>query len=68
MAHNIEDINFRRKEIVEAMKDLNKQKASGPDEISNWILSVCPEELCKLMQIIFQSSIEQGKLPDMEKG
>ncbi len=49
------------------MKDLNKQKASGPDEVSNWILSDCPEELCEPMQIMFQSSIEQGK-GNMEKG
>ncbi len=46
---------------------MNKQKARGPDEISNWILSECAEELCKPLQIIFQSSIEQGKLPDIWK-
>ncbi len=58
--HNIEYINFEKKELVEELKDLTKQKASGPDEISNWILSECAEQLCEPMQIIFQRSIKQG--------
>ncbi len=65
MAHNIEYINFGKKEIIEELRDLNKQKASGPDEISNWILSECAEELCEPMQIIFHSLIEQEKLQDI---
>ena len=67
MANNIDYINFGKKEIIEELKDLNKQKASGPDEISNWILSECAEELCEPLQIIFQKSTEQGKLPDIWK-
>ncbi len=46
---------------------MNKQKASGPDQISNWILSECAEELCEPLKLIFQNSKEQGKLPDIWK-
>ncbi len=65
MTHYIKYINFEKNEIVMELKDLNKQKACGPDEISNWILSECTEEFCKPLQIIFQRSIEQGKLLDI---
>lgn len=62
MAHNIEYINFRKKEIVKEMKNLNKQKASKLAEISYWILSECTEELYEPLQIMSRNSIEQGKL------
>ncbi len=47
------------------MKNLDIQKANGPDEISNWVLKECAEELSKPLQIIFQKSLNQGKLPEI---
>lgn len=35
------------------MKDLNKKKTGGPEEILNLILSECVKELSEPMQIIF---------------
>lgn len=49
------------------MKELNKQKPRGRDEISNLISNECAEELCELLEIVFQSRIEQGKLPNVWK-
>lgn len=67
MERNTEYINFDIKEIVEVMKDFIKQKASGPDEISTWISNECAGKLCEPTQMIFQSSVNQGKLLDVFK-
>ena len=60
---NIENITLKKNEIKDLLKGLDKTKAEGPDEISNWVLKECAEELCTPLLLIFQNSLRQGKLP-----
>ena len=65
--HKLGNIILSRREIKEELKNLDARKANGPDEISNWVLKECAEELSKGLQIIFQNSLDQGKLPEIWK-
>ena len=60
-------IKLTKKKVLEALKKLDKRKAMGPDEVSPWVLKECAEELCLPIFMIFTSSLEQGKLPDIWK-
>ena len=51
--HKLGNISITKREIKDEMKNLDKWKATGPDEISNWVLKECAEELSKPLQIIF---------------
>ena len=61
------NISITKREIKDEMKNLDKWKATGPDEISNWVLKECAEELSKPLQIIFKKSVSNGKLPEIWK-
>ena len=65
--HILTNICITRKEVEEEMKKLDKGKANGPDEISNWVLRECADELSIPLHIIFRESIRQGKLPNIWK-
>ena len=60
-------IKLTRKRVQEALKNLDKMKAKGPDEVSPWVLKECAEELSLPIFMIFSNSLEQGKLPDIWK-
>ena len=60
-------IKLTQKRVQEVLKNLDKNKAMGPDEISPWVLRECAEELCLPIFMIFTNSLEQGKLPDIWK-
>lgn len=46
------------------MQNSDKLKAKGPDEISIWVLKKCVQELSEPIYIMFQESLNQGKLPE----
>ena len=54
-------INF---ENIEEIKKLKKNKAPGPDEIGNKLLSLSPETFSHPLTMIFNKAIEEGKYPD----
>ena len=45
------------------MRQVNPNKASGPDSIPNRILNECAEPTAPILQIILQQSLDTGDLP-----
>ena len=60
-------IKLTKDKVLKALKELDKNKAVGPDGISPWILKECADELCHPIFLIFTSSLQQGKLPQIWK-
>lgn len=53
----LRDIVITTDEIVDIIKILNPNKASGPDIISHKMLKLCPEKIAVPRQIIFNKSL-----------
>jgi hypothetical protein len=60
---SIENIKIECKGVENLLKNINTDKASGPDNISNKVLKSCAEELAPVISHIFQLSLETGSLP-----
>ena len=50
--------------VAELLEGLNGGKASGPDELPNLILKNAANEISPFLKIIFDQSLQTGKLPD----
>ena len=50
--------------VTKLLEGLNGGKASGPDELPNWILKNAANEISPFLKIIFDRSLQTGKLPD----
>ena len=59
----LRDIVITTDEIVDIIKILNPNKASGPDIIRTKMLKLCPEKIAVPLQIIFNKSLLQCKYP-----
>ena len=59
----IPDLTFTVSGIQHLLSTLNSNKASGPDNISPYILKHCAEEISPVLQIIFSQSLDSGVLP-----
>lgn len=49
--------------ILKLLKDLNPHKAAGPDHIKPLVLKELREVLAPVIQVIFQKSIDSGRVP-----
>ena len=56
-------IRVTETEILELIKELDDEKAMGPDEVSGKILKECKEELVRPIHDIIKCSIESGEVP-----
>ena len=54
-------------EIVDILKIINPNKASGPDKISHKMLKISPEKIAIPLPIIFSKSLRQCKYPSSWK-
>ena len=61
------DISISAEGIVKLLLGLNPHKAAGPDKLKPIILHTVHEELSPILQLIFQKSLDNGKLPDVWK-
>ena len=61
------DIQISTKRIECLLKKLNPHKAAGPDQIKPFVLQTLHTELAPILQVIFQMSFNQGKLPNIWK-
>ena len=61
------DIHISTKGIECLLKKLNPHKAAGPVQIKPIVLQTLHKELAPILQVIFQVSINQGKLPNIWK-
>ena len=57
------EIIASRQDIENEMKNLNVRKSHGSNEVSNWILKECREELVDKVYNIINCSLKEGKLP-----
>ena len=57
------DLRIEEEEISKILTSLNAWKAMGPDGIHPAVLKNCSNEVATPLRKIFQSSIDQGKLP-----
>ena len=62
--HTAPDITVTEKGVLKLLNGLNPHKASGPDEISTRFLKTTATAKAPILTVIFQSSIDQGKVPD----
>ncbi|MEW8548673.1 MAG: reverse transcriptase family protein, partial [Candidatus Thiodiazotropha sp.] len=53
--------------IEKLLKGLNPHKAAGPDKLKPIVLQTLHKELAPLLKIIFQRSLDSGKLPSIWK-
>ena len=50
--------------VTKLLEGLNGGKASGSDELLNWILNNAVNKISPSLKIIFDQSLQTGKLPD----
>ncbi len=50
-------------EILKMMEELEVNKATGPDGVSNWILKECREQLADKIHSQVVTSLSQGRVP-----
>ena len=60
-------IQISVKGIEKLLKSLNPHKAAGPDKFKPIILQTLHAELAPILQVIFQKSLDSGKLPHIWK-
>ena len=54
-------------EVNNILKQLQSNKAHGPDNISAQMIKLCANQLCRPLRIIFQNIIDTGIFPDQWK-
>ena len=60
-------IQISVKGIEKLLKSLNPNKAAGPDQFKPIVLQTVHAELAPILQVIFQKSLDCGKLPHIWK-
>ena len=50
--------------VEKLMANINPNKATGPDEIPGKVLKLGAKELAPTLSMLFQASLDQGKVPD----
>ena len=58
------DIVVTENAVLKLLKNLNPNKASGLDQISSQFLKTMSSSIAPVLTILFQASINQGKIPD----
>ena len=61
------DISIAAEGIDKLLVGLNPHKAAGPDKFKPIVLQTLNKELAPILQLIFQRSLDTGKLPDIWK-
>ena len=61
------DISIAAEGIDKLLKGLSPHKAAGPDKFKPIVPQTLHKELAPILQLIFQRSIDTGKIPDIWK-
>lgn len=59
----IEDIDFNEEDILNAINDMSRYSATGPDKFSAEILKECKQQLCSPIQHLWRMSLNQSDIP-----
>ena len=57
------EVVVEREEVLKLMRELDVNKATGPDGISNWILRECCNQLVDKIHCLISLSLLQSKMP-----
>ena len=60
---SVKSIVVNRKGVFRLLKDVNQHKATGPDAIPERLLKSLCDEVVDILCVIFQASLDQGKIP-----
>ena len=61
------NIQISAQGIEKLFKGLNLHKAAGPDKLKPIVLQTLHKELAPIFQLIYQRSLDTGKLPSIWK-
>ena len=61
------DIQVSSNGIEKLLKGLNPHKAAGPDQLKPIVLQTLHKELAPILKLIFQKSLDTGRLPSIWK-
>ena len=67
LCHEVTEIKISKDEVMEALRKIKPNKASGADEVKGSVLKSCRNELSEILQHIFQISLSTGIFPDCWK-
>ena len=59
----VRPIVVNRKGVLKLLNDINPYKATGPDAIPGRLLKSLSDEVADILTMIFQASLDQGKIP-----
>ena len=57
-------ITITKNGVLKLLLNIKEHKATGPDSIPGRLLKMCAHELVEIYVILFQASLNQGKVPD----
>ena len=60
---SVQPITINRKGVVKLLNDINPYKSTGPDAIPGRLLKSLSDEVADILTMIFQASVDQGKIP-----
>ena len=60
---SLSTIHFTSDDILKIIKNLEPYKAHGHDMISIRMIKICDASICKPLELIFRSCLENGKFP-----
>ena len=60
---SVQPITVNRKGVLKLLNDINPYKATGPDAIPGRLLKSLSDEVADILTMIFQASLDQGKIP-----
>lgn len=63
----LERVDISVSDVEDVLKELNSNKATGPDEIDNHILKECADTLAPLLHQLYKKSLETADVPRLWK-
>ena len=59
----LKDVVITEEKVLKLLKEMNPNKAAGPDEIPSRVIKELSEELVEPVTLLYKISVESGKLP-----
>lgn len=60
-------ISISKAGVLKLLLNVKENKATGPDGIPGNLLKICASELADVLTLLFQASLDQGRLPEAWK-
>ena len=65
--HPMPQISVSKAGVLKLLLNVKENKATGPDGIPGNLLKICASELADVLTLLFQASLDQGRLPEAWK-